>query len=81
MKEILVNNCCLLNETEKPSSWCESKCGLYREAEVAAGRDRPVRPYVGTGFGNLYGDGELSVATIRSYAQGILARGEQKSEQ
>ena len=67
MKEII--NCCLINGTENPSYWCAEKCGLYIKAKSKADSKHP---YLGTGYGNLYG--EVSLASIRAEARRTLAR-------
>lgn len=72
MKEII--NCCLITEAERPSTWCAEKCRLYAEARVEV---MLKRPYIGTGYGNLYG--EPSLVSIRGEARRILAQ--EKREQ
>lgn len=71
MKEVI--NCCLINEAEKPSTWCAEKCGLYAESRVEALLNRP---YIGIGYGNLYG--EPNLATIRAEARKILVKSNRK---
>lgn len=63
-----IENCCLKTGSESPSTWCARKCPLYKEANRRAGQ---AHPYVGTGFGNLYGVPNLR--EIRAKAAQILA--------
>ena len=66
-----IDNCCLRTGSESPSTWCARKCRLYQEAHRRADQNYHAPYYVGTGFGNLYGNPNLG--EIRAEAAKIIA--------
>lgn len=65
-----IDNCCLKTGSESPSTWCASKCRLYKDARIKADKTYHS-PYIGTGFGNL--NGIPNLREIRIEAGKILA--------